>query len=185
MSLEIGHFDGVWSLPVTLEDAAGVAAVGIEAPEGPTDPLLPHGDFAHSAEQEIPIHVSEQILHPGLIADCLQRAAEFPHEHRGLLVLEDVAPVGVPDGRKVGGVVGGREPGLIVDTGRVVMWGVDHLIRHIECHWIGSRSSQIAPIPVRASVVVLDPLHDNEQMGVDRQDGIAAAFRGLVPVGGG
>ena len=65
------------------------------------------------------------------------------------------------------------------------MHRVHELVRHAQHHRVCGNTLQVAAPPGGLVVVLLHAFHDDQPIGVGGQHGVAAAFSGLVPVGGG
>ena len=94
--MDVGHPETVHCGPVIIQDSTRISAVGIQAPVGPTHPLLVSSKILDAIEVQISIDVVGQLIHPLLITRRQQLASKLTQEKRSRLILEDVTPVGIP-----------------------------------------------------------------------------------------
>ncbi len=66
----------------------------------------------------------------------------------------------------------------------ISMRAVDQLVGPVQAHRVLAHAHQVAAPPVEFALVLLHPLDDDQQVGVDRQDRIPGPLGGQAPVGG-
>ena len=169
-------------LPIIGQDAAGVARVGIPRPIGPADPLLARLQVVRAVAIEIPLQIGDHLGIPGLVAGGGQFAAEFTQQHRRDAGAGEIAPVFVPHARQVVGIAGVAEIGLREDARRVIVRGVDQPAGGVQPHRRGAGIREIAAPPVTPRGGFLDTLHDDQQVGVGGEHGVATPLGGQSPV---
>ena len=65
--MDVTHLGGINSGPVVIENAAGVATVGVKAPVSPAHSLLVGSQIFGAIKVQIAIHVVGKFIQPELI----------------------------------------------------------------------------------------------------------------------
>ena len=102
--------------------------------------------------------------------------AVFADQHRGDVLLLDVAESLVPDRRQIGRIGRGQIIGVARHFIRVSVGGVDQLIGDVERHRVGGNAREVRGVG--------GALDDDERTRIDRLHGIAGLRGGELPVGG-
>ncbi|GAP64010.1 hypothetical protein ARMA_2433 [Ardenticatena maritima] len=171
-------FFSVHSRPIIQQNAAGIARIRVERPECPTQPFL--------------LDIGQKLLQPLLVALIHVARAKFTNQQGGYVLVINVAPVMVPHRRQIVRVVGVREPLLWEHRGGVFVWRIDQTVGHIQAHRILAHAQQIATPPGAISVfpgvvlttrpIAFHAFNDNQQIGVDRQNGVSSTLRRQPPI---
>ena len=163
--------------PVVVEDAAGVAGVGVPRPVRE----------AHAGRSGA--RVLQQLLQPDLVARVGEGGAELAEQHRRDVLLLQVAEEVVPQRRQVRRERRVGEPRLGEHRRRVLVRRVDQLVRFGQSHRELARAGEVAAPPAALRVAgagdAVDALDDDQPVGIGREDGVPAAFGGQPPVGRG
>ena len=171
--------------PIILEDSARVAGIGIPRPPRPARAKLVAGDVDGAIAVEVPLEVRDHRVGPLDVRRGCELGAELAQEHRGRPLAIEIAPVPVPDGGEVGGIVRVAEPGLRVDRGRVVVRRVDERGRG-RSTGPGNRPAleRLPPHQYDPDLAFSIPSTRISQLGLAARIGVAGALGRQAPVGG-
>ena len=181
---EVAHLRLVHGVPVVVQDAPGVARVGVPRPEGPARPLLSRRQVGRAVVVEVAAKIRGDRFQPRRILRVHQLGAELADPHGRDAFLVDVAPHLVELGGQVRREVGALEPGLLVDRVGIVVRRVDQLVVEREVDRPVAHAHQVAAPPIALAVVGADAFDEDQPVGVHRADGVAGRLRRQRPVVG-
>ena len=160
---------------VGVEQAVGIFAV--ERPVGPVEGGV-GGEELDEGLEVLALTSGSVVLDVGGVVG----GAELTEPEGCDAVLGHKGPVGGPDGGK--GAVGrvAVVPGLLVEVGAVLVGGVDKLVGDGEGDRGVADAFEVATPPGVVVVVGVGAFDEEEEFGVDGQDGVSGARGGEVPV---
>ena len=88
----------------------------------------------------------------------------------------------IPDPRQIRRIVRRRKIGLRVNSGRIIVRGVNHPVGDIQLDRRRSGAHQVPAPPVKAPVMGLHTLDDNQQLRVHRQNRVPGPLRRQPPI---